>query len=108
MLLPRGKDLEKDGGKALIGKVLAEDVIWSCTFCMACSNVCPVHIPCMDKVLDLRRYLVLMESRFPSEVQVVFRNLENNSNPWGIGSALRDEWGLSNDATRYCRRSRWL
>ncbi len=91
-LLRRGKDQENEGGKALIGGVLAEDVIWSCTFCMACSNVCPVYIPCMDKVLDLRRYLVLMESRFPSEVQVVFRNLENNSNPWGIGSGLRDEW----------------
>lgn len=78
--------------KKLIGDVIAEDVIWACTACLACSSVCPVFIPCEDKLIEMRRYLVLMESRFPSEVQLVFRNMENNSNPWGVGLGLRAEW----------------
>ncbi len=78
--------------KNLIGDVLAEDVIWSCTNCLACAMACPVFIPCVDKFSEMRRYLVLMESRFPPEVQLVFRNMENNSNPWGVGSGLRAEW----------------
>ncbi len=78
--------------KNLIGEVLAEDVIWACTNCLACAMACPVFIPCVDKFLEMRRYLVLMESRFPPEVQLVFRNMENNSNPWGVGSGLRAEW----------------
>ena len=54
--------------------------------------VCPVFIPCVDKLSEMRRYLVLMESKFPQEVQLVFRNMENNSNPWGVGSGLRADW----------------
>ncbi|MGC8811890.1 MAG: (Fe-S)-binding protein, partial [bacterium] len=85
--------------KKLIGDVLAEDVIWSCTNCLACAMVCPVFIPCIDKFLEMRRYLVLMESRFPPEVQLVFRNMENNSNPWGVGLGLRAEWAKGLDIT---------
>jgi Fe-S oxidoreductase len=88
----QGKNPETEGGKNLIGEVISEDVIWACTACMACSHVCPVYIPCLDKLADMRRYLVLMESRFPSEVQLVFRNMENNNNPWGVGLGLRADW----------------
>jgi len=91
-LILKGKDPEAEGGKKLIGDVFSEDVIWSCTNCLACAMVCPVFIPCVDKFVEMRRYLVLMESRFPSEVQLVFRNMENNSNPWGVGLGLRAEW----------------
>lgn len=91
-LIRQGKNPETEGGKALIGDVISEDVIWACTSCMACSHVCPVYIPCLDKLLDMRQYLVLMESRFPSEVQLVFRNMENNNNPWGVGLGLRADW----------------
>jgi Fe-S oxidoreductase/nitrate reductase gamma subunit len=91
-LKQKGKDPETDGGKALIGEVISEDAIWACTSCMACAHVCPVYISCLDKLVDMRRYLVLMESRFPAEVQLVFRNMENNSNPWGVGRGLRMEW----------------
>ncbi len=59
---------------------------------MACMEVCPVAIEHVDKIDDMRRYLVLMESNFPTEVQTVFRNMENNSNPWGIGMATRADW----------------
>jgi Fe-S oxidoreductase/nitrate reductase gamma subunit len=86
-LIRKGKDPEAEGGKKLIG-----DVIWACTNCLACAMVCPVFIPCVDKFLEMRRYLVLMESRFPPEVQLVFRNMENNNNPWGVGLGLRADW----------------
>ena len=88
----KGVDPDGEGEKKLIGDALSEDVIWSCTNCLACAMVCPVFIPCVDKFLEMRRYLVLMESRFPPEVQLVFRNMENNSNPWGVGSGLRADW----------------
>jgi Fe-S oxidoreductase len=91
-LIRKGKDPEAEGGKKLIGDVISEDVIWACTNCLACAMVCPVFIPCVDKFLEMRRYLVLMESRFPPEVQLVFRNMENNNNPWGVGLGLRAEW----------------
>jgi Fe-S oxidoreductase/nitrate reductase gamma subunit len=91
-LIRKGKDPEAEGGKKLIGDVISEDVIWACTNCLACAMVCPVFIPCVDKFLEMRRYLVLMESRFPSEVQLVFRNMENNNNPWGVGLGLRADW----------------
>jgi len=88
----KGVDLYGEGQKKLIGDGVSEDVIWACTNCLACAMVCPVFIPCVDKFLEMRRYLVLMESNFPQEVQLVFRNMENNSNPWGVGSGLRAEW----------------
>jgi Fe-S oxidoreductase/nitrate reductase gamma subunit len=88
----RGVDPDGEGQKKLIGDALSEDVIWACTNCLACAMVCPVFIPCVDKFLEMRRYLVLMESRFPQEVQLVFRNMENNSNPWGVGLGLRADW----------------
>ena len=91
-LIRKGKDPAAEGGKALVGEVLSEDVIWACTNCLACAMVCPVFIPCVDKLSEMRRYLVLMESRFPQEVQLVFRNMENNSNPWGVGLGLRADW----------------
>jgi Fe-S oxidoreductase/nitrate reductase gamma subunit len=92
----KGIDPYGEGQTKLIGSGagdgVSEDVIWACTNCLACAMVCPVFIPCVDKFLEMRRYLVLMESKFPQEVQLVFRNMENNSNPWGVGSGLRAEW----------------
>ena len=79
-------------GKSLIGDVVSEDKIWSCVTCGSCMEQCPVCNEHVDKIVDMRRYLVLMESKFPSEVQVVFKNMENNSNPWGIGWATRADW----------------
>jgi len=79
-------------GKALAGEVIEEDAIWSCTTCGACIEQCPVFVEPFPKLIEIRRYLALMESRFPSEVQVAFRNMENNSNPWGIGMHTRADW----------------
>ena len=81
----------------MIGERVLEDEIWSCTTCGACVEQCPVFIEPYPKLIDMRRYLTLMESRFPPEVQTAMRNMENNSNPWGIGSATRGEWAADLD-----------
>ncbi len=78
--------------KSLVGDVFSEDTIWSCTTCRACQEQCPALVEHIDKTIGMRRHLVLEESRFPPEVQTVFRNLENNSNPWGVGFADRARW----------------
>ncbi|MTV50747.1 4Fe-4S dicluster domain-containing protein [Heliobacillus mobilis] len=76
----------------LIGDVIEQDTIWSCTTCRACQEVCPAYVEHIPKTVELRRNLVLMESDFPAEVQTTFRNMENNGNPWGIGWAKRADW----------------
>lgn len=78
--------------KQLIGDVVSEEEIWDCTTCGACMENCPVFIEHIPKIVDLRRYLVLTESRFPSECQAVFRNMETNYNPWSMGYSSRAEW----------------
>ena len=78
--------------RPLTGEVISDDAIWSCTTCGACTEHCPVFIEPWPKLIDMRRYMTLMESRFPQELQVAFRNMENNSNPWGIGSSTRADW----------------
>lgn len=76
----------------LIGSALTEDVIWACTSCRACEVACPVFIEQTDKIYEARRNLVMMESRFPTEVQTVFRNMETNSTPWAFSASDRAAW----------------
>ena len=76
----------------IIGNAVTADELWACTSCMACMEQCPVFVEQIPKVVDLRRYLVMMESSFPSEVAGVFKNMEVNSNPWGVGWASRGDW----------------
>ncbi len=76
----------------LVPTTIDPDVLWSCTTCGACVEQCPVDIEHVDAIVDLRRYEVLMESRFPSEANVLLRNLENQGDPWGLGAAKRAEW----------------
>ncbi len=78
--------------KNMIGDVFSEDVIWSCTSCQACQTCCPVWIEHVQLIMDMRRYLVLTESKMSSEVQLTLKNMEKNSNPWGIGQHKRAEW----------------
>lgn len=80
--------------KALIGEVIAEEALWACTTCRACMEACPIFVEHVPKVVDMRRELVLMESRFPGQAQMAFRNIENNANPWGIGRATRADWAV--------------
>ncbi len=83
--------------KPLIGKDITEDVIWACTSCRACEIACPVFIEQTDKIFDIRRNLVMMESKMPDGIGTIFKNLETNATPWAFSSADRDKWseGLS-------------
>ncbi|WP_425807983.1 heterodisulfide reductase-related iron-sulfur binding cluster [Desulfitobacterium sp. Sab5] len=86
--------------KKLIGDVIPEDVIWSCTTCMSCQVQCPVSNEHVNKLIDMRRYLVTMEGNCSPELQTTFRNVENNSNPWGVGWAKREDWASDLDVKR--------
>jgi len=65
----------------LVGDYITEDELWACTTCMACVQECPVQIEHVDAIIDMRRYLVLTESKFPKEMQATFQNLERNFTP---------------------------
>ncbi len=76
----------------LVPTTIDPDVLWSCTTCGSCVEQCPVDIEHVDAIIDMRRYEVLMESRFPSEAGLLLRNMENQGDPWGLGAAKRTEW----------------
>ncbi len=79
-------------GTAEQGGVIDPDVLWSCTTCGACVEQCPVDIEHIDHIVDMRRYQVMMESEFPSELSVLFKNLETKANPWGQNAKDRLNW----------------
>ncbi|HEV2360243.1 MAG TPA: (Fe-S)-binding protein, partial [Acidimicrobiales bacterium] len=76
----------------LVPNIIDPDVLWSCTTCGACVEQCPVDIEHIDAIVDMRRFEVLMESRFPTEAGLMLRNVENRGDPWGLGAAKRLEW----------------
>jgi Fe-S oxidoreductase len=77
---------------ALAPDVVEDEVVWSCTTCGACMQECPVDIEHVDTIVDLRRNLVMAESRFPQEAAALLRNLEAADNPWGLPQAQRADW----------------
>jgi len=78
--------------KKLIGDYISEEALWACTTCMSCVQECPVMIEHVEAIVDMRRGLVLMDSNFPSELQIVFRNLESNFTPWAFSYTERANW----------------
>ncbi|MGV0746240.1 (Fe-S)-binding protein [Mycolicibacterium sp. XJ870] len=74
------------------GGVIDPDVLWSCTNCGACVEQCPVDIEHIDHIVDMRRYQVMVESEFPGELGVLFKNLETKGNPWGQNAKDRTNW----------------
>ncbi|HEY8527254.1 MAG TPA: (Fe-S)-binding protein, partial [Acidimicrobiales bacterium] len=81
---------------SLFERITPEE-IWSCTSCKACDEVCPVNIEILDKILDMRRYLSLMESNFPTELGNAYRSMENSGNPWGMSQSERASWAAKLD-----------
>jgi Fe-S oxidoreductase/nitrate reductase gamma subunit len=71
---------------------ITPEEVWACTTCKACDENCPVNIEILDKILDMRRYLSLMESNFPTELGNAYRSMENTGNPWGMSQADRADW----------------
>ena len=79
------------------GAVIDPDVLWSCTSCGACVQQCPVDIEHVDHIVDMRRYQVLIESNFPSELNGLFKGLENKGNPWNMSPNARMDWAKDLD-----------
>ncbi|HLB01133.1 MAG TPA: (Fe-S)-binding protein, partial [Bacteroidota bacterium] len=97
-----GTDANAPGGEAapalgtarpqLVDGYITGQELWACTTCMACVQECPVQIEHVDAIVDMRRFLVLNESRFPKEMQTTFQNLERNFTPWAFSHGSRADW----------------
>ncbi|MCG8575956.1 MAG: 4Fe-4S dicluster domain-containing protein [Flavobacteriales bacterium] len=92
-----GAGIRKEGeefndGKSLLGDYITEEEVWACTSCNACVQECPVNIDPLSIIVDLRRYLVMEESKIPSELATMNTNIENNQAPWQFSPADRLNW----------------
>lgn len=74
------------------GHYISDEEIFACTSCYACVEACPVGNNQLEAILEMRRNLVLVESRFPQQLQLAFNNMEKNSNPWGVAAHTRADW----------------
>jgi len=83
---------ELNSKKSLIGEVISEDTLWACTTCRACEEVCPVTIEQVPRIIAMRQGQALMAGVYPQELNVAFKGLERNGNPWGIGYDKRADW----------------
>jgi len=79
-------------GKPMVGGVIGEDVIWSCTTCGACHRECPVFIEPIPKIIDMRRFLVMEEARFPETMQAAMRGMETRGHPYQGAVPSRTDW----------------
>ncbi|HEY7966586.1 MAG TPA: (Fe-S)-binding protein [Solirubrobacteraceae bacterium] len=79
-------------GPPLVGGAVTDEVVWDCVTCGACVQACPVSIEHVDHIVDLRRHLVMVESRFPPEAEPMMRDVERASNPWGRAQSERGGW----------------
>ncbi len=89
---PVGVDAEITVSSDSVFERITGEELWSCTTCRACDDICPVDIEILDKILDMRRYLSLMESDFPSQLGNAFISMENSSNPYGMSQQNRADW----------------
>lgn len=92
-----GKNIDKHGkdhndGKSLLHDYISEEELWACTSCNACVEECPVNIDPLSIIVDLRRFLVMEESKAPSELAGMLTNIENNGAPWQFSQADRLKW----------------
>ena len=86
----------KEDGKSLVGDYIQSEEIWACNTCNACTEECPVNIDPLSIILDLRRYLVMEESKAPAELNNTFSNIENNGAPWQFPASERANWSREN------------
>jgi heterodisulfide reductase subunit C len=96
-LVEVGENIRKHGkdyqdGKSLIGDYIKEEEVWACTTCNACVQECPININPLSIIIDLRRYLVMEESKMPTELTGMLTNIENNGAPWQFSPADRLNW----------------
>jgi Fe-S oxidoreductase len=87
------KAVEANGGdRPLFGGTIADDTLWACTTCGACMDQCPVLIEHVPKIIEMRRHLVLDESRMPKQAETALRGIENVFNPYGLSHQTRADW----------------
>lgn len=96
-LVEVGENIDKHGkefkdGKHLLGDYISEEELWACTTCNACVDACPVNIDPLAIIMDLRRNLVMEESKAPSSLMTMFSNVENNAAPWQFAQSDRLNW----------------
>ena len=96
-LVEVGENMRKHGkdyndNKSLLGDYITEEEIWACTSCNACVQECPVNIDPLSIIVDLRRYLVMEESKMPTELTGMLTNIENNGAPWQFSQNDRLNW----------------
>ncbi len=94
---PVGVDHTITVGSSSVFERITSEEIWACTSCKACDEICPVNIEILDKILDMRRYLSLMESDFPAELGNTYRAMENTSNVYGMNQGERGDWASGLD-----------
>jgi heterodisulfide reductase subunit C len=82
----------QEDGKSLIRDYISEEELWACTSCNACTEACPININPLEIIIDLRRYLIMEESKSPESITVMFNNIENNGAPWAMSAMDRDQW----------------
>ncbi|OFY83597.1 MAG: Fe-S oxidoreductase [Bacteroidetes bacterium RIFCSPLOWO2_12_FULL_35_15] len=82
----------KDDGKALLGDYITAEELWACTSCNACVQECPVNIDPLSIIIEMRRFIVMEQSAAPTELNMVFTNMENNGAPWQFSQADRLNW----------------
>jgi len=87
-----GAVIEDIYNPSLIGDVITEEEIWACTTCRNCEDQCPVMNEHVDKIIDLRRYLVMTEGRMDSDAQRAMTNIERQGNPWGLNRKEKEKW----------------
>jgi heterodisulfide reductase subunit C len=83
---------EYSDGKSLLGDFITEEELWACTTCNACTQACPVNIDPLSIIMDLRRELVLEQSKAPGSLTAMFNNVENNAAPWPFSPTDRGNW----------------
>ena len=81
-----------DDGKSLLHSYISEEEIWACTSCNACVEECPINIDPLSIIIDLRRFLVMEESKMPTELTGMLTNIENNGAPWQFSQSDRLNW----------------
>ena len=107
-MVTEDREKGKEPHSNIIGQAMTEAKIWDCTTCYACQEQCPVGIDFVDKIVDLRRYLVLSGSKFPEELDRPFRNMETYGDPLGMGAAYRTDWVGSLGIKKVTEKSDYL
>ena len=81
-----------DDSKSLLGDYITPEELWACTSCNACTDSCPIELDPLSIIMEMRRYLVMEQSAAPTELNLMFNNIENNGAPWQFAASDRLKW----------------